>query len=109
MVLALRSELDIFEDALLELEGQVAEAYEELEKELDLYDEQVMYCLRDQVEVWGDIPEAAHDINKDVDLLVAQLRKDKEEAAATARAARTELRKLEARILEAEAEAKEAQ
>ena len=82
----LRSELEAVEDALIAIEQEMAAAYEEREKELDMFDEEVMGCLRDQVEVWGDVPMTAHDIDRDADPLVVQLRRDKESAQADANA-----------------------
>ena len=105
---AVRTELDAFEDALLSIENELQTTHEGRQVEHDAFDEEVMTCLRERLEEWGEgapIEEGATehwvDIDKPADPALEGQRKLKE-------AAEEKLRNLQVEIEKARTEAAEA-
>ena len=68
----LRGELDTFEDALDVLDQELEDEYTQLNQNLEAYDEEVLEILQERLGEEGIV----HDISKETDPLVAQLRRD---------------------------------
>ena len=91
-----RTELDAFEDALETLEDSVQSDYDELARDLDDYDEEVLAQIQEKVGSEG--PMLTMSLDKPPDPVIEQLRREKLAIA-------EKMRKMEEKIAAAEAEA----